>query len=478
MKLNCARIQRLLFSFIFLLFLCSLSSADVKLPKIFGNKMVLQRDMKVSIWGWATPNEKIKIEIAGQTKTTVADKDGNWTLKLDPVVAGGPHKLIVTGNNKVEYSDILFGEVWICSGQSNMSFILNSANNAKEEIAKADYPEIRYMNIPCTSISEPQKDLELPVWKECSPKMAAQMSAVGYFFVRKIHQELKVPVGLINDSWGGASCEAWINPKVLAANPDFSPVLDPERIKKVGPQQRAGYLYNGMICPIKPYTIRGVVWYQGEANAGRAVQYETLFPAMIQNWREEWGQGDFSFYYVQLANFMKRQEKPTASAWAELREAQTRTMALRGTGEAVIIDIGEEKDIHPKNKQDVGARLAAWALAKDYGKEVVYSGPRFHCLKIDDNKAMVSFDSMGSGLVVKGDTLKGFAVAGADQVFYWADAKLEGDRIVLSSAQVAHPVAVRYAWADNPECNLYNKEGFPATPFRTDLWTRVTQGKR
>ena len=464
--------------------LCTAVNADVKMPAVFNSNMVLQRDMNTPVWGWAAPGEAITVTIAEQTKKVTAAPNGDWSVRLDPVQAGGPYTLTVKGKNTLKFDNVLFGDVWICSGQSNMGFRLRSANNAEKEIAAANFPKIRLMTVNCVSKAVPQKDVSVVPWAECSPQNAGSFSAVGYFFGRKLYQELNIPIGLINNSWGGATCEAYIEKERLAEIPEFLPVLDQQRIEKQKPQYKAAHLYNAMVLPLVPYGIKGAIWYQGESNAGRAWQHGMLFPVMIQNWREIWGQGDFPFYFVQLANFMAVKEEPGESDWAELRETQSKTLSLRNTGEAVIIDIGEAKDIHPKNKQDVGSRLAAMALAKDYGKKVVWSGPRFQSLAINGNKAILSFDFVCSGLEArsldgkKDVALKGFAIAGKDRKWYWADAKIDGDKVVVSSAKVANPVAVRYAWANNPVCNLYNKEGFPASPFRTDLWPGITQTRR
>jgi sialate O-acetylesterase len=344
-------------------------------------------------------------------------------------------------------------------------------------------------------------------------------SAVGYFFGRDLHKELGVPVGLINTSWGGTPAESWTTRPTLEEDPEFVPIVErwnqarenyPEQKKKheealakwkeevqkakaEGKQpprqpspplfERKQYepasLYNGMIAPLIPYAIKGAIWYQGESNAGRAYQYRSLFSAMIRDWRREWGQGAFPFLFVQLANFMAREPEPADSAWAELREAQSVALRLPKAGQAVIIDIGEADNIHPKNKQDVGYRLALNALAIAYGRDIVYSGPTFKSMELEGDRIRLHFDHIGGGLEAKGGgPLKGFAIAGEDGKFVWADAAIEGDAVVVRSAQVAHPVAVRYAWANNPECNLYNKEGLPASPFRTDTWPGVTEGKR
>jgi sialate O-acetylesterase len=352
----------------------------------------------------------------------------------------------------------------------------------------------------------------------CSPETVGSFSAAGYFFGRELYKEIKQPIGLIHTSWGGTPAEAWTSPAALQENPGLEPILT--RYKEAlaaWPKAKAKYdedvakwkeaaqqaktdgkqpprmpgapmgpgnpncpsgLYNGMVAPLIPYTIRGAIWYQGESNAGRAYQYRDLFPTMIKSWWNAWGQegqGDFPFLFVQLANFMDPKEEPGDSSWAELREAQLMTLDLSNTGMAVIIDIGDTKDIHPKNKQDVGKRLALWALANTYSKDVVYSGPLYTSMTKKGKTIVLSFDHLGGGLVAKGgEPLKGFALAGADKKFVWADAKIEADKIIVSSDKVADPVAVRYAWADNPVCNLYNKAGLPASPFRTDTWPGVT----
>ncbi|MDD3587511.1 MAG: sialate O-acetylesterase [Thermoguttaceae bacterium] len=466
-----------------LIFCCQAVQAEVKMPAVFASHMVLQRDLDTPIWGWAAATETVTITVAGQTKKATAEADGKWFVRLDPVKAGGPYTMTVTGTkNKIVFDDVLFGDVWLCSGQSNMGFTVNRSVNAEKEIAAANFPNIRLLRIQTTSKALPQTDVQVTPWAACTPKNVPSFTAVGFYFGRKLYQELNIPIGLINCSWGGSTCEAWVNEKVLAGYPDLAPLVDPKQIDKTKPHKKATYLYNGMIVPIRPFGIKGVIWYQGESNAGRAAQHDIMFPVMIQNWRDEWQQGDFPFYFVQLANYMKIKDAPGDSAWAELRESQSRALACRNTGEAVTIDIGEANDIHPKNKQDVGLRLAAWALAKDYGKNVPYSGPRLRDMKIDGDKAVVSFDFVGTGLVAKGakpnEDVKGFAMAGADRKFYWAKATVKGDTIVVSCPEVKRPWAVRYAWADNPICNLYNKEGFPACPFRTDLAPRITETAR
>jgi sialate O-acetylesterase len=470
----------------------------LKLPSLFADGMVLQGDLACPVWGWAGAGEEITVSIAGQKKTAKAADDGKWSLKLDPMKAGGPHELSVAGRTTLAVKDVLVGEVWVCSGQSNMEWSVNSSANAAEEKASATWPKIRMFTVPRKPMETPQAECG-GSWKQALPENVGQFSAVGYFFGRELHKALDVPVGLIHTSWGGTPAEVWTSRRAFEANEVLKPISDawPARQqayegalakhkeaaekaraegkpapKAPGKPWQPSVLYNGMIAPLIPYGIRGAIWYQGESNASQAKLYQTLFPAMIRNWRDDWGQGEFPFGFVQLANFQKRHEQPTESAWAELREAQLKTLALKNTGQAVIIDIGDAADIHPKNKQDVGKRLALWAQAQVYGKDVVYSGPVFKAMKVEGAAARLSFDHVGGGLVAKGEKLVGFAVAGEDRKFVWADAKIEGAEIVVSSPEVAKPVAVRYAWADNPACNLYNQEGIPATPFRTDDWPR------
>ncbi len=486
-----------LLGFFCALFVVSAAMADVKLPALVGENMVLQRDQANTLWGWADPGEEVKVEFHGQTKTAKADDTGKWSLKLDPIGPGGPHPMKIVGKNEFQFKNILVGDVWVCSGQSNMEWSVGGSNDAEKEIAAAKYPYIRLITVPKASSTTPKDDFN-GNWVECSPETIPGFTAVGYFFGRKVYRETNIPIGLIHSSWGGSSCETWIDPAVVAQYRDYDEIMNRkanfEKDKPDGgDNQQAGYLYNAMIVPIKNYGIKGAIWYQGETNAGRAYQYRTLFPLMIQNWRDNWGQGDFPFYFVQLANFMERKDQPGESAWAELREAQSMTaQSLRNTGEAVIIDIGDAADIHPRNKQDVGLRLALLSLARDYrepgqggqgrfaaqgGPRMTPSeGPRFQSMKIEGNKAIISYRFFtGNGLKTKdGGSVKGFAVAGADRKFYWADAKIVGNRIELTCADVPQPVSVRYAWADNPECNLYNGADLPACPFRTDMWLGVT----
>jgi len=490
---------------------------DVKVPAIFGSHMVLERDQKDRVWGWAEPGEEVSVEIAGQSHATKAGADGSWQVVLDPMPAGGPHTLSIRGKNTLQLDDVLVGEVWICSGQSNMQMSVAGAKDADLEIAAAKYPGIRLISVPNVGTQEPQKDFK-GKWQPCLPETAAGFSAVGYFFGRRLHQTLGVPVGLINDSWGGSACEAWVRRDVLAADQKYAPLLEHwEELEKDFPRAKAEYeskraewkvaalkaeaegkqpprapsdpegqmrgnfrpgnIYNGVLKPTIGYGIRGVIWYQGESNAGRAYQYRDLFPLMIKSWRDEWGQGDFSFYWVQLADFLPERPEPKESMWAELREAQTMTLSrLPGTGEAVIIDLGEAQDIHPRNKQDVANRLARWALSRDYGVKMAAQSPTYKAMEKNGNKVVLRFDHVDRGLrAADGAEPRGFAIAGSDHKFVWAKAKIIGPATVeVWSDQVAEPAAVRYAWADNPVCNIYSAPGLPLTPFRSDQWPGVT----
>ncbi|MDR1492333.1 MAG: sialate O-acetylesterase [Planctomycetaceae bacterium] len=469
--------------------------ADVSLPAVFGDNMVFQRGLSNPVWGKADPNEEITVSIAGQIKKTTANTNGKWLVKLDPLKTGDVLVLTVKGKNEIQLKNILVGEVWICSGQSNMVFTVARGNNAEKEIATADYPNIRLLKVSQHATKEPQDDF-VGKWEICSSQTIPTFTAAGYFFARNLHKELNgVPIGLIQSAWGGSSCEAWIPQHVIESDVDAQTFAlrhknfeqqtensakrsnntantaqnNRQRPAGIKQQHLSSLLYNGMIHPLERFGIRGVIWYQGEANATRAYQYRRIFPLLIQSWRNVWQQGDFSFYYVQLANFRKISEQPSESAWAELREAQNLTLSVPNTGQAVAIDIGEADDIHPKNKQEVGKRLALWALAKDYDKkEVVFSGPVYQSFQIDGNKIVLTFEQPNNGLIAKGDQLKGFAIAGEDKKFVWADAKIVGQTIEVSAKEIDQPVAVRYGWGDNPVVNLYNNAGLPASPFRTD----------
>ncbi|MDR2949487.1 MAG: sialate O-acetylesterase [Prevotella sp.] len=459
--------------------------AEIKLPHIFSDNMVLQCDKAIKVWGWADKNETIEVSFLNQVKKVKADKNGNWSIQLAAVSHGGPYTMEVKGKkNTITLKNILVGEVWLCSGQSNMAWQVKNVTNAKTEIDNADYPQIRAFNVVKDLNMKPKSDFN-GTWAVCSPATAGEFSAVAYFFARKLHQELNIPIGIINSSWGGTGIETWTSPESFEELADkFKEqykdlnITDLESDKaKLSPNMYSSLLYNSMINPITQFTIGGAIWYQGEHNAAQAYNYRTLFPNMITDWRTKWGY-EFPFYWVQLANFMAKDDKPVDSEWAELREAQTMTLSLPKTGEAVITDIGEAGDIHPRNKQDVGIRLALNALNKDYGKTgLVYSVPTFKSMDISGNKVVISFNNIGKGLksTSKYGYIEGFAIAGADNKFVWAKAYIDGDKVVAYSDNIPNPVSVRYSWSNNPDVNLFNEEGLPAAPFRTDCLKGITQ---
>lgn len=462
------------------LFLFTVSvQADVRLPAIIGSHMVLQQKLANPIWGWADAGEEVTVSINGQTKSSQTGADGKWSVVLDPQEVGGPFTLTIKGKNELTLENVMVGEVWLASGQSNMQWNVQNSTSSGNDIKQADLPNLRLITVPNVSKTTPQDNFN-GKWEPCTPQNVPGFSAVAFFFGRKLHQDLKVPVGLIHCSWGGSSCETWINPDVVAKIPEFAKIIERRtNFEKENPNgggnQLVGYLYNGMIRPVLGYGIRGAIWYQGETNAGRAYQYRTLFPTMIQNWRNEWKQGEFSFYWVQLANFMATKDNPDQSNWAELREAQSMTRSLKNTGEAVIIDIGEAKDIHPRNKQDVGYRLALLALKQDYGKEIPHESPRYKSVTFENGKATLKFDFVYDGLTSRGALPTGFAIAGDDKIFHWATAEIvDKDTVIVYSPKVEKPVAVRYGWADNPVVTLYNSARLPMNPFRTDDWQGIT----
>ncbi len=635
---------------------------NIVLNSLFTENMVLQRNKEISIWGTAEPKSKVEVEINDIQTKSIADDKGQWMVHLPPMQAGGPYDLIIKGEKTRKIKNVLIGEVWLCSGQSNMEMPVNGewakVLNAEKEVAEANYPGIRLFTVEHATSTVPIDTINSSGWQKCSPGTVEGFSATAYFFGRALYKDLNIPVGLIHSSWGGTIAEAWTSAETLKTFPDFAdkvellekdttsmdealkeykaklkirekkmkepdagirdgkyiwnapdlktsdwqemklptlweragykdldgvvwfrkeinipqsmsgqeltlhlgPVNDdditwfngvkvgatrgasekrvykipkpiikkgenviavrvfdignnggiygqPEQLKITGNSgktlslsgvwkykiglnvqpvpkspndpNRPSVLYNAMIHPLIPLTFRGAIWYQGEANAGRAFQYRTLFPALITDWRSHWNQGDFPFYFVQLANFLQPQSVPGDDEWAELREAQLMTLSLPNTGMAVTIDIGDANDIHPKNKQEVGRRLALNALRFSYGRKIENSGPLYKSMQVDGNKIRLSFTHIDSGLEVKGSaSLKGFTIAGADKKFVWAGAKIDGNTVIVSSPKVKNPVAVRYAWASNPICNLYNKAGLPASPFRTDSWKGITEENR
>jgi len=639
-----------------LVLLCAYSwpvLADPTLPGLFTDHMVLQQERAIPIWGWADPGERVVVTLGGQSRHAVASPDRRWNVLLSPMKAGGPFLMAVRGKKTVLIKDVMLGEVWVLSGQSNMTFALNNATGAETEIPKANYPEIRLFTVPQKSALHPQRDSPSS-WEICTPETSREFSAVGYFFGRELHNRLGVPIGLIHSSWPGTGAEEWASLPSLHSDPQLAPILEgwqdapgeskylathaaefriefddfeflkrdsgpavpfsdfddgksrnalggswtytwktapntafqltqPGRrgsgygaqvsgkleagdsarlgasfspdlfpadlsayvairfycrgkgyfrfrslqptvtdwddystsafqatpdwqaitiwfkdLKQEGwgvtmpftPQALSGLalemvrapediarppagLFNGMIAPLIPYSIRGAAWYQGEGNARKAYQYRRLLPAVIKGWREAWGEGDFQFLIVQLPNYGAHGVQADENAWAELREAQLMTLQVPNTGLAVTIDLGEGDDLHPHQKAEVGRRLALWALGTTYAEDVVYSGPLYDAMKLENGRIRISFKHLGGGLEARRGTLRGFAVAGADKRFHWAEAIIDGDTVVVSSPAVPDPVAVRYAWGGNPDCNLYNRNGLPASPFRTDDWPGI-----
>lgn len=496
------------------------TQAELKLPAIIGDKMVLQRDMQCPVWGWTEAGATVTVKIAGFQKAATAGKDGKWTVKLPSMSASNkPISMAISdGDSTKEIKNILVGEVWICSGQSNMAWPVDAADDPDLEKLTAKFPQIRLISVPQVGTQEPQDDFK-GQWDECSPETVGSFSAVGYFFGRQLHQTLDVPIGLIDNAWGGSAAEAWVRRDVLEADAQLKPLMDrwkqteatydyealttkykqqlelwkakvakaradgkPLPNRPRGPRNaltgnhRPSNIFNGVLHPTIGYGIRGVIWYQGESNASRAYQYRHLFPLMISHWRDVWGQGDFPFYWVQLADFRAEVNEPAESDWAELREAQTMSQKLPNTGQAVIVDLGEADDIHPKDKQNVAKRLARLALAKDYGLDIAHRSPEYESMEKKGDKIIVTMEHVGGGLD-SFDTrkLQGFTIAGADKKFVHATARIAGkDKLEVTSADVKDPVAVRYAWSDNPIANLQSREGLPATPFRTDDWPGIT----
>ncbi len=458
------------------IFLASAAQAAVKLPAVIGSNMVLQRDQAVPLWGWDTPGTEVTVTLGEAKASAKADADGKWMVRLPAMKAGGPHKVTIAGANTVTLENVLVGEVWFCSGQSNMEWPVKASANPQQEIQAANHPKIRHIKIPHVPAETPQTDVASPGWKVCTPENVPDFTAVGYFFGRNLQQKLDVPIGLIGCNWGGTRIEPWTPPEGFKAVPALSNIADnlekfPQKNDKGAiNHQTALALYNGMVAPLVPYGIKGAIWYQGESNNGEGMLYHEKMKALISGWRSVWGQPNLPFGFVQLASFRYGNSNPAnlAGIW----EAQAATLAVPHTGMAVTVDISDVKDIHPKNKQDVGKRLALWALAKVYGESgLVYSGPMYKSMKADGNKIRLAFDHAGSGLASRDDKpLTWFTIAGEDKNFVEAEAKIEGNEIVVSSQSIDKPVAVRFAWNQEAEPNLSNKEGLPASPFRTDKW--------
>lgn len=486
------------------------------MPALFSDHMVLQRDMPVPVWGWADAGEAVTVTIAGQSKSTKAGPDGKWSVRLDKLEQGGALTMEVKGKNTVTIRDVLVGEVWLASGQSNMAMTVGASNNAKQEIATAKFPEIRSFLVPRVPAETPQENCG-GKWVVCTPESVGPFSAAAYFFGRELHQSLGTPVGLINSSYGGTAIEAWTSMSVQEGKKELETVFkpwkqklgkpyDPEAAykqyekqlaawkiadaKRVAEGKPAGYppqppvhprkhqnhpanLFNGMIAPLIPYAIRGGIWYQGENSCvpGHSKLYGTQLPLMIGDWRARWGQGDFPFAWVQLPFYKPQTQEPNpVSEWANVREGMLRSLAVPNSGMAITIDTGDANNIHPTNKQPVGHRLALWAKAQVYGEKIPYSGPLPAGYEIEGGNVILAFKHTDAGLKGKGGELKGFTIAGADKKWRWAKARIEGAKVVVTSPEVPSPVAVRYGWADHPTCNLFNGADLPASPFRTDDW--------
>ncbi|HTJ79908.1 MAG TPA: sialate O-acetylesterase [Rariglobus sp.] len=515
--------------------------ADVKLPAIFGDHMVLQQGSKIPVWGWASPGEQVSVTLRQQTSRTTAAPDGKWRVDLPPVTPSGQGEtLVVKGTNTLTLQDVLVGDVWIASGQSNMEYGIQTDSRGADAIAKANDPQLRLFFVPWKTALEPQEDLASASatslngkWQVCTPEVMKAnwawhgFSSVGYFFARDLRHAAGHPVGMIATYKGGTPAEAWTSLTGLEKDPSLANYVaerkkiadNYEQATKDYPAKMEEYKtavaawkkdgspankqprspsspdggfgtpannFNAMVAPLIPFSIKGVIWYQGESNGDNlqeSQQYSVLFPRMITDWREKWGQGDFPFLFVELANFKAAPKTPSEGNWAWVRDAQLKTLSLPNTGMASATDVGDATNIHPPSKVDVGQRLALVARHVAYGENIVYSGPLYRAMKVQGNKILIAFTECGSGLTLgtppwtaDGKTpptpkaLTGFGIAGEDKKFVWADAVIKGNYIEVSSPEVPHPVAVRYGWADNPQINLYNKEGLPASPFRTDDW--------
>lgn len=482
-----------------------IANAAVKLPSLISNNMVLQQKSRVALWGWAEAGEKVAVTTSWNNKTiqVIAHENARWLIYVTTTKAGGPYTITFKGSNTIKVTNVLLGEVWLASGQSNMEFFMSKTVNGsytgvvdyEKEISEANFPNIRQIDVANKNADEPQADFKGD-WKICSPQTVDTFSAVAYYFARKIHVATGFPVGIINATWGGTAIESWMKKEVLTGDPEFKLTVDkydslvnnypavldsyqfsmnkwkqdtskpkPMPAPKPNPDKSPFRLYNAMIAPLIPYTLKGIIWYQGENNAGNALQYKRLFPAMIKNWRSDFKNADLPFYFVQIS--------PHRSQNPMIREAQLLTyLTVKHTGMAVTTDNGDSLNIHPRNKKLVGERLSLWALHNEYGKmDVVYSGPIYKSMKVDGNKIRLRFDFVNGGLIAKdGQELNEFSIAGDDQQYVSAKAVIEGDEVMVWNNGISKPSAVRFAWRNTPRPNFYNKSGLPASPFRTSFY--------
>jgi sialate O-acetylesterase len=498
--------------------LATVARAEVKLPSIVSDGMVLQREQTVPIWGWADANEQVVVKIADQQTTAKADASGNWRVELPAMKAGGPVVMTIAGSNTLTVKDVLIGDVWICGGQSNMEWPVRSTTDAKTAIDASADPMLHVFKVEHATSDKPENDCKAS-WAAAAPESVTNFSGVGYYFGKDLRKEVGVPVGLVQSTWGGTPAEAWMSDAALRQGSRFAGLFQridewtktagneradfdkklaawttatkearasgaalpkrPAQPKATRAQLYPSRLYNAMIAPIAPFGARGVIWYQGEANAERAAQYRVLLPALIADWRRAWESPTLPFGIVQLANLGPEYAKPAEpSTWCELRESQLLTaQQVPNCGLAVAIDIGEEATIHPKNKAEVGRRLSLWAQAKVYGRKLEYTGPIFMRDNVDGEKVRLTFAHADGLRAASGEQLVGFAIAGEDKVFHPANARIDGKDVIVSCDRVAKPQSVRYAWKKNPSCNLVNGAGLPASPFRTDDWPLATQGR-
>jgi sialate O-acetylesterase len=436
-----------------------IAHADVRLSSLISDNMMFQRDVPARVWGWADRGEKVTVRLDKLERTAAANERGEWLVEFPPLAAGGPYEMTVRGRNTILVKNILIGEVWVCSGQSNMEWAVVVSRDRDKEIEAAEYPSIRLFTVSKKQTDTPERDCQ-GRWQPCSKQSIAYFSSVAYFFGRKLHQDLKVPVGLVVAAVGGTRIEPW------------TPACGVDAVAELKADKKGtnGDLFNGMIHPLTPLRIRGVIWYQGEGNVGDGMIYFHRMRALVAGWRHVWGQGDFPFYYVQIAplNWGGKSGYEQPALW----EAQTAALRIPNTGMVVTNDIGNIGDAHPRNKQEVGRRLALWALAKTYGqREVVCASPIYKAMRVEGNRIRISFAGASGGLGSRNDKpLTWFQIAGADRKFVSAQARIDGETVVVWSEQIDKPVAVRFAWHQIAEHNLMNQAGLPASPFRTDDW--------